>query len=356
MREYKELTNDDRYVIYKLLNKQIDKRKIADIIGCHISTIYREIKRGLVEQLTTQYEVIIKYDPYTANERSKRNKSKRGANLKLILGCEYLEFIKNKIINDKFSPRAIVMYLKNKTNAITFDKTLCDKSIYRYIKLGLIDGVNKTKLHYKIVKNKYIKRIRKRTASGKSIEKRPKEILARKELGHWEMDSVVGKQGNSKKTLLVLTERFTRYEKIFLLDNHSTAQVVSKINFLEKELKRMFSKIFKTITVDNGIEFSDNDGIEKSLFHKNRNRVDLYFCHPFSSCERGTNENTNKLIRYFIPKGTNFDNKTDKDIEQIKKWINEYPRKLFDGANAKSRFVSELKKLNIDYNTISNIL
>ena len=249
MNKKKELTNDDRYVIYKLINNKKDKEEIADIIGCHISTIYREIKRGSVEQYTTTLDAIIKYDPYTANERSKANKSKRGANLKLMIGCEYLEFVKHKILDDKFSPRAIEMYLNNER---IFDKTLCDKSIYRYIKLGLIDGVDKNKLHYKITNNKYIKRLRKRVASGKSIEKRPTEILERKELGHWEMDSVIGKQGISKKTLLVLTERMTRYEKIFLLDNHTTEQVVDKINYLEKTLKNNFSKIFKTITVDNG--------------------------------------------------------------------------------------------------------
>ena len=176
----------------------------------------------------------------------------------------------------------------------------------------------------------------------------------RAEFGHWEMDTVMGKQGISKKSLLVLTERKTRYEMVFMLQQHTTQNVVKIIDLLEKKLKDNFTKIFKTITVDNGTEFSDSGGITKSIYKGKR--VKLYFCHPYSSYERGTNENTNRLIRYFLPKGTNFDNKTDTDIQEIQNWINEYPRKLFNGFNSKSQLKIELKNLNIDYHKISNII
>ena len=351
MNKKKELTNDDRYVIYKMLNSNRHKQEIAEVVGCHISTIYREIKRGLVKQLTTDYRIKTIYDPYTANERSIINKSKRGVSLKLIIGCDYLKFVSEKIKKEKYSPRAIVLYLQQNK---LFDETLSDFSIYRYIRLGLIDGVTKKNLHYKVVKNRYIRHKRKRPPSGESIEKRPIEILNRLDFGHWEMDTVVGKQGISKKSMLVLTERKTRYELIFLLEQHTTQNVIDKINILEKVLKSKFNKIFKTITVDNGTEFSDSVGIVKSINKKDK-RFNLYFCHPYSSYERGSNENANKLIRYHIPKGTNFDNKSDKDIREIQNWINEYPRKLFNGYNAKSKLITELKKLNIDYNTISII-
>ena len=347
----RELTNDDRYVIYKMLSLGKHKIEIAEVVGCHLSTIYREIKRGMVQQRDEQWKIIMKYDPYTANERSIINKSKRGVSLKLMIGCEYLQFVSEKIRKEKYSPRAVVMYLKlNKL----FDVSLSDFSIYRYIRLGLIEGVTKKNLHYKIVKNRYIRHKRKRVASGESIEKRPINVLKRAEFGHWEMDTVMGKQGISKKSLLVLTERKTRYEMVFMLQQHTTQNVVKIIDLLEKKIKENFTKIFKTITVDNGTEFSDSGGITKSIYKGKR--LKLYFCHPYSSYERGTNENTNRLIRYFLPKGTNFDNKTDTDIQEIQNWINEYPRKLFNGLNSKSQLKIELKNLNIDYHKISNII
>lgn len=351
-KEYKQLTYEDRCIIFKLLKQQYKVKEIAEVVEVHPATIYRELKRGQVEQIDTHFNTYQTYDPYTAEKRSKENRQKRGANLKLMLECPYLEFVREKIMKDKFSPRAIVLYIK--INNIKFDKTLSDFSIYRYIRLGLIDGLNKNNLHYKIKKSKYRHRCQKKGANGVSIEKRPDIISMREEFGHWEMDSVVGKQGKSQKTLLVLTERMTRFELIFLLDNHTTSQVVSVIDNLEKYLKKKFYKIFKTITVDNGTEFADNENIVRSI-HKDRKRLDLYYCHPYCSCERGSNENANRLIRYFIPKGTNFDSKSKDEIKAIQNWINNYPRKLFNGQNSNSKIINELKKLKINPDTFLNI-
>ena len=176
---------------------------------------------------------------------------------------------------------------------------------------------------------KYRKVTQARPQRGESIEKRPEEIQSRESFGHWEMDSVLPGKGG-KKTLLVLTERRTRAELIRLLEDHTAESVVKALNRIERKIgSEKFSKIFKSITIDNGPEFSDCDGMEKSCI-KAGNRTKVYYCHPYSAYERGSNENQNKMIRRHYPKGTNFDNLTAKDIKKLESWINNYPREMFN--------------------------
>lgn len=104
-------------------------------------------------------------------------------------------------------------------------------------------------------------------------------------------------------------------------------------------------KVFKTITVDNGVEFSNYEGMEKALYRVGK-RTEVYYCHPYSSSERGSNENQNKLIRRHYPKGSDFDKVLDKKkIKQVENWINEYPRLIFEGRSSKQLFDEECEKL-----------
>jgi len=153
---------------------------------------------------------------------------------------------------------------------------------------------------------------------GSSIEERPKEVNDRKEYGHWEMDCVVGRK-NSAAVLLVLSERKTREEIILKQES-----VIKAIDELERKYRRKFREKFKTITVDNGTEFLDYRGIEKSKTEPGKD----------SSWERGTNENINKLIRRFIPKGTDISKVSKAKIKSIERWINEYPRRMFGYRSA----------------------
>lgn len=105
---------------------------------------------------------------------------------------------------------------------------------------------------------------------------------------------------------------------------------------------RLFSNIFKTITVDNGTEFADCEGIEKKD-KKGKKRTEVYYCHPYCSAERGSNENQNRMIRRHIPKGTNFDRKTKKDIQKVEDWLNNYPRPMFDGRSSQELYEEEMR-------------
>ena len=180
--------------------------------------------------------------------------------------------------------------------------------------------------------------------SGMSIEQRPPGVSARSSFGHWEMDCVVGKR-SSKNVLLVFTERLTRKELIYKIPDKTKSSVVKIIDKLQLRFGCSFTKIFKTITCDNGIEFVDSHGIQ---YDKSGNkRVDLYYCHPYTSCERGSNENQNRLIRKHYPKGCTFTRLTRSDIVRLENWINNYPRKLFGWRSSNDMFDAALKELGL---------
>lgn len=142
------------------------------------------------------------------------------------------------------------------------------------------------------------------------------------------MDCVEGKKG-TKKTFLVLTERYSRYEIIRIMKDHTAASVIKALNSIERLYGADFYKIFQTITIDNGSEFSDYEGLEKSC-RLVGSRTAVYYCHPYSAYERGSNENQNKMIRRHYPKGVSLEKVTPADTRKLEKWINNYPRGIFD--------------------------
>ena len=171
-------------------------------------------------------------------------------------------------------------------------------------------------------------------------------------VGFWlgkrgKVEKVEEKYGKTEKnSLLVLSERKTRDELLFKLPEHTTAAVVAVLDSLEAQYGERFSDVFKTITVDNGTEFADCEGLEGSSLGDYM-RTKLYYCHPYSSWERGTNENTNKMVRRKIPKGVNFDDMTDEDIQAVEDWINNYPRELLGFYNAGDLFRQEMAKIGL---------
>lgn len=170
---------------------------------------------------------------------------------------------------------------------------------------------------------------------GTSIEDRPREIYKRNTFGHWEMDCVCG---STLTTLLVLTERLTRKEIIFKMPNQTMESVHHCMNKLEHKLGKKFKQIFKSITVDNGSEFSDSVTLETSKFGRNSKRTKVYYCHPYCSCERGTNERINREIRRLIPKGSDLSKYTDDDIQNVENWVNTYPRQVLDFKTSQELF------------------
>ena len=211
--------------------------------------------------------------------------------------------------------------------------------MYRYISMGLFMGIS---MDYGKQHKQYRQKKIKRAPKGTSIEKRPLEIAERNTFGNWEMDCVCSKQGTTS-AFLVLSERLTRKEIIFKIPNKKAETVVHCVNKLEKRYGKLFRKVFKSITVDNGVEFSDFEGLEKSIY--GGKRLNVYYCHPYTSCERGTNERINRDIRKKYPKGTDFTNVTESEVRALEDWVNAYPREIFGFATSGEKFNEQLQQI-----------
>ena len=347
MKGWKQLKYSDRIRIEAWLRAKISVQEIADMLHIHRSTIYREIKRGQYEHLNSDYTVEKRYSPEIAQKHCDENLQVRGTQLKIGNDYKYAEYIEKKIIEENYSPEAVLGELRVQNRAKDFSVSICIRTLYNYIDKGVFLNLTNKNLPVKRNKKRGYKKVRvqKRASVGTSIEERPEYIKDRKEFGHWEMDSVVGKRGKSKNTFLVLTERKTRNEIIFKLPDHSATEVVKAVDRLEITWGSMFSDVFKTITVDNGTEFSYFNELERSCTKPDEKRTKVYYCHPYSSWERGSNENNNKMVRRIVPKGTNFDSMTDDEVLDMQIWINGYPRRIHDYHSAAELFEKEIAKL-----------
>ncbi len=331
----KSLTWTQRLQIETLNNAKKTKKEIAQLLGLHLCTIYRELKRGectLLNGSTWKY-----YKTYSANRSQDRYDllcTKKGRPIKLGNDYEFVNYIEKRVVKDKLSACATLGEIKYKD--LPFKTRISKTTLYRYIKIGLFPHIKleKRKKEYRKVKYKH-------APKGTSIERRPHEIKYRNTFGNWEMDCVCGR---TKSVLLVLSERLTRKEIIFKMENQKANTVVRCLNVLERRFGKLFKKIFKTITVDNGSEFADFQGIEKSSYG-NSKRTSVYYCHPYCSSERGTNERLNREIRRLIPKGSDISKYSIQDIQQVEDWVNNYPREVLGYATSHELFEKELQKL-----------
>ena len=338
---YKHLTKTQRNQLEMLLKANVHKAKIAEILGCSLMTIYREIKRGAYLHRNTDWTEEIRYSADKAEIKYRKMLKDKGREIKLGKDYEYAEYIERKIIEEKQSPKAVLGYIKK--HNIQFNTTISVNTLYSYIRKGYFSSLEMKHLPKgnKQKQKKEHVRVNKKAPKGTSIEKRPLEILERITFGHWEMDCVCGP---TRQSLLVLTERLTRKEIIMPIRTQSATAVVKALNRLEYSYGKQFKGIFKTITVDNGTEFSNCQGIEKSIYGKGQ-RTKVYYCHPYSSWERGTNERINREIRRLIPKGTDLAQFSETQIQAVEEWVNNYPREIFGFETSNERFAREVAKI-----------
>lgn len=343
--KYSHLTKRERIEIETLLNSGHKVIEIADYIGVHRSTIYREIARGRYTHRNSDWTEEERYSCDMAQKKHDWNAEAKGKPLKIGNDISLAGYLEAKIADEKYSPEAAIAAAKS--SGIAFKTMISIRTLYRYIDEGLFLRLTNKLLPIKGNKKKHKNKVKvqKRSSAGTSIEKRPEEVENRETFGHWEMDTVKGKRGKTKACILVLTERKTRREMVFKMKDQKADSVVVALDQLEKKLGNTFKSVFKSITVDNGVEFSDFEGLERSAVHEGERRTNVYYCHPYSSWERGSNENNNKLIRRHIPKGVDFDDKTDKDMEYIEQWMNNYPRGIFGFRTAEQLYEEEIQKL-----------
>lgn len=323
--KYKHITYAERTMIetwYNLDHKT--KKEIAQLLHKSERTIRREINRGKVIVRGYEWEEKEEYSARIAQDKYDYGMTGKGPELKLDQDYELVKHIEKEIIKYKKSPEVVSKQLEKNG----FEVKVSGRTIRNAIKSGLIfEKIKQGKIIYKKEYKNKEKRVSKQIPAEKSIEYRPKEALTREVYGYWEGDLVVGKQG-TKAVLFTLTERKTRQEIIMKLPNKKTETIAKALDKIERRYKSKFYKTFKSITFDNGVEFMGYKGLEKSCRIK-KNRTKVYYAHPYCSGERGTNENNNRLIRRWIPKGTDITNIKISFIKDIEEWINNYPRAMF---------------------------
>jgi IS30 family transposase len=298
----------------------------------HRTSVSREYHRGTVMNKNTELEQFPVYSArkgQDAAEQAALNKGPRGK-----LTNRIAKAIRTQIIDEKLSPYAALVRLQ-KTGKHPW--LPCERTVYNAINAGLL-GVTRRQLPYKPPDKrpqKRGKRMAYTNTKGRCISQRPSAADQRSEYGHWEMDTVVGGRGRSPACLLVLTERMSRHEVIRKIPEKTQKAVVRALASLERQDNSIF-KTMKTITCDNGGEFLDPEAIERSISN-DKQRCELFFAHPYTASERGSNENANRIVRRFIPKGADISRYTNRQIQQIEDWINALPRKLLNGLSAEEK-------------------
>jgi IS30 family transposase len=303
--------------------------------------------------MTSDLIVKTRYVSDIAEKKYRDNLAAKGAMLKI--GNDHLlaKFIERKILKDKLSPDLVVGMLKRNNWQVThkdgtvqrFKASFCTTTLYSYIGKDVFAKLTNKDLPIKSRRKRKYNLVRpKRPPRGESIEKRPDVVNLRQTFGHWEMDTVDGKP-ETKEAILVFTERVSRNEITFKLHDKKTVTVVDALDELERRYGKLFPRVFQTITVDNGSEFADCAGLERSLYGGQRTK--FFYCHPRCPHERGSNENANKIIRIWVPKGTPIENYSSKFIAELGTKLNERPRKIFNYATSAEVFNAHLAALGI---------
>ncbi len=332
-RKGKHITFSERQQIERWLREKKSITQIAKLLDRNRVTIYREVKRGSVSQLKHDLTVYRAYRAQFAQDRCNEQKSAHGPALKIgsnyQLAAQLFDLMGGKLKHSPYAAREILI-----RNGIPCP--FSSRTIYNYVYQGII-GISPHDLIQgprKKRKQPLPKRLAHNDTGAISIEKRPDSINQRIESGHFEMDCVVGPRG-SKCVLLVLTERSTRFQLIFRLRRKTSHCVVQLLNRLERRLgAQTFASVFRSITTDNGCEFADSAAISSSCLAPNKARTVHYVAHPYCASERGSNENANRFIRRFFPKGTDFSRVSQTTLNAIALWMNRYPRAIFEGKSA----------------------
>ena len=312
MINYKRLNDLEREEISRILSQRYSLSNIAKALGRHTSTISREISLGSCNKYT--------YRASKAQDRAKRNASKRKSGKYRLNDSPRLWSYIRKKLKKKWSPRQIAEELEI-DYPLDMTMRITPETIYTYIYV-LPRGTLKKELtaclrrnHKRRHKQSREVKIERKLEDMLSIEERPKEVEDRIIPGHWEGDLIVGKY--NKSALGTLVERTTR-TTILIPIKDRRAETVAKA--FAKEVKKLPKQMKLSITYDQGREMA------KHRLFTNITGVQVYFAHPRSPWERGTNENTNGLIRQFFPKGTDFNKVSRYEVKKVQDLLNGRPR------------------------------
>lgn len=305
--KYQQLTSNDRYILAALGRQGLSVKDIADHLGRHPSTIYRELERNSCHKIDGSYR------PSKAERRTRarRSRSRRNRHFK---DTDFV--LVRELLRKKWSPEQIAGHIRLYR---LMKRCISHETIYQYIWRDKSLGGDLWR-HLRQSSKQARKRHRSRDNRGRMtnkrhISERPASVETRQYRGHWEIDTVMGT--GSKDCIVTLVERKTGYTMIGKLADRTTRS----LNKRTLSLINRNASAFKTITADNGTEFHQYPTIEQNCFAK------FYFANPYHSWERGSNENCNGLIRQYLPKGASMASLTQAQCDAIAEALNTRPRK-----------------------------
>ena len=335
-RKYKRLTYDERIIIQTLLKENKSKNYIALQLNRNRSTITNEVNLWIVKD-TDSYNAQLAHWYALETNKSKRAEDKINSHPKLKVFV-YRSLLKGTS-PELMAGQIKLLYPNDPVMSISYESIY--KHIYRHRQTSL--GRKLIKLlpyhhHKRRDKRKFGKK-RNRIKDQVSIDQRPAHILLRQEAGHLEGDLMIGV--GQKSAIGTIVDRKTRFLIIVKIHNRKSKTVTQEF---AKHLNKQPPYLRKTMTYDNGLEMANHKWLTKNT------GMDIYFAHPYSSWERGTNENTNGLIRRFLPKGTNFNEVSLERLKQIENNLNNRPRKVLGFKTPNEIRNEEIKSRNINLN------
>ena len=305
--KYRQLTLEERYIISYLQKQGLNASETARQIGRHRSTIIRELARNRCDGIDDCY----RYSRAHRRTVARRRRSRRNRHY-----TERDFAIVRRFLRKQWSPEQIVGIIRRFR---LMSRRMSHETIYQYIWRDKVAGGQLWR-HLRQSSKRRRKRYnaydsRGRLAGKRHISQRPKSVEARRIRGHWEIDTVMGK--SSKDCIVTIVERKSGYTLIGKLPDRTTRSLNKRcIKLLHKEPSQ-----FRSITADNGTEFHQYPEIEEAT------GTPFYFANPYHSWERGTNENTNGLIRQYLQKGQSMEGLTQQQCERIAQKLNQRPRK-----------------------------
>lgn len=332
-RTFKHLSEYERGEIFAMIKLGHSISSIARHLNRSRTTIYNELKRGSVEQIKNGYKVMVYY-PDSGQAQYERNRENSKKKFKALECIDFIRFVEDSFKKKSWSLDECCGRAKLEN---MFEKTVCTKTLYNYVERGFlkIKNIDLPQKLKRISKSTKVRSNKKKL--GKSISERPKNIDFRVEFGHWEIDTVIGKKTSDQDVLLTIIERKSRYYKVIKIDSKSCKPVNDALLDFIMEGGSKFREVFKTITSDNGSEFARLSDLE-SL-------VSIYFCHPYSSFERASNERHNGILRQFIPKGISINDFSEDEIMYYVDLINAKPRKILGYKTPEEIFDEEMDKI-----------
>lgn len=326
------MTEHERYKLESYLEAGRGVSWIARKLGFCRQTIYNEMKRGAYLHTVRWWDEVC-YSADKGQQVHKYNQTAKGRPLKIGADRTYADFLERKMLGvqgngkvdrrKRYSPAAALELARREG----FKTSVSVGTLYNYIdKRVFLNLSNKDLWEKGRVRQKKQKVRRSPHPLLPSITDRPQIINDREELGHKEIDLIVGCEG-SKAAVLTITDRAGRTELAYKIPDKRAASVRAVFDWLERKMgKRRFQETFRSITTDNGSEFLEYDLLTRSI-HGGK-RFEVYYCHSYSAWEKGTNENHNRLMRRFFPKGTDFGRVSQREIQEAADFLNHYPRKI----------------------------